>query len=418
MDTPNISELIRDAADEFLVSPRVYRDAELYQAELKRIFHSTWVYLGHESEVANRGDYKSTLIGQQPVILVRDQDDGLKAFMNFCTHRGALLAREEYGNARTFVCPYHAWSFRTSGELIGVTDSARYPASFTTAGKDLIPVPRLASYGGLVFGSLNADVMELGDYLGDVRAHIDRWLKRTAGSSYKVNLAHKYAFPGNWKFQSENVVDGYHPVIVHRSALSALRKFDLLGKRVLDENTGVRQGGCVRGFPNGHSTLEAGSARDLIFADPEAQRKYVEKLAALHGAENVTNVLSNQHILIFPNLAIMDMNIRVIQPVAMNRTEVYSYPVSIVDASDNINAARLQELQLRLGTAGMVQTDDIDIFGGNQTGMSVEAAQWLILSRGLEREEVTPSGVRIGEYSDEVPQRSFWRQWRAMMGGV
>jgi len=166
MQTPEMGSLVRDGAEEFLVAPTVYRDAELFRLEMQHIFHATWIYLGHESEVAKPGDYKSTLIGKQPVILVRDQDGTLKAFMNFCTHRGAMLCREEYGNTRTFVCPYHNWSFRTSGELIGVTDAGRYPPGFSTADKGLIPVPRVASYGGLVFGSLNADVVDLETHLG------------------------------------------------------------------------------------------------------------------------------------------------------------------------------------------------------------------------------------------------------------
>lgn len=405
---------VRDRADEFRVSLQAYQGDEIFQAEMEWIFHASWIYLCHESEIEAPGDFKSTLIGRQPVVVTRDASRAIHAFINFCPHRGALLVREEYGNSRALVCPYHGWTFRLSGELAAVTSRERYPASFSLEDKGLIRLAQVRNYGGLVFGSLRP-TMSLEDFLGDARPYLDRFLARTAGGRYKVARPHRYKYRGNWKFQSENVVDGYHPMFVHRSALNTYKRHDLLGRRVADGKSGVRDGGQTRGFPQGHALLGAGSARDLVFVSEQEQQAYKDRIARHHGREQVDEILSNQHLLIFPNLALMDLNIRVIQPISAESTDVYSYPLLIDGESDALNSARLQELQMRLGTAGMVQTDDIDIFGRNQAALRIRPAPSLLLSRGLESEQLLPSGERVGEYSDETPQRAFWRRWQQIM---
>lgn len=109
-----------DKADEFQVATAAYRDPAVFQAELDNIFYKTWIYVGHESELAQPGDFKSTLIGLQPVIATRSQHGDIHVFFNSCRHRGAILCREERGNTRVCNCPYHGWSYRPSGELVGV----------------------------------------------------------------------------------------------------------------------------------------------------------------------------------------------------------------------------------------------------------------------------------------------------------
>ena len=220
-----LAALVDDQPNEFRVSTSAYRSEAMFQQELDNIFYKTWIYLCHESEIAQPGDFKSTQIGTRPVIVSRGRDGQIHAVLNACTHRGATICREETGNTRAFVCPYHGWSFRPSGELIGIPDDGRYPQCFNKADKHLKAVPRIASYGGLVFGSFNPDVEPLETFLGGAKQHIDIWLKRTAGSRYRVTTSHKYGYDGNWKFQVENVCDGYHPGFVHRSAFNTVQKF-------------------------------------------------------------------------------------------------------------------------------------------------------------------------------------------------
>ena len=409
--------MVSEQPQEFRVSTAAYRGPSVFEQEMERIFHRGWVYLCHDSEIDRPGDFKSTQIGTRPVIVSRNRDGSISAVLNVCTHRGATLCREEKGSTRAFVCPYHGWSFRPSGELIGIPDEGRYPAGFDKRARNLKAVPRIASYGGLVFGSFNEDVEDLERFLGGARRHIDLWLARTAGSRYRVATSHKYGFSGNWKFQVENVYDGYHPGFVHRSAFNTVRKFEgSFENRALD--VAVRQQGHTRGYAQGHGTLEAGAPLESGGVDADVRQAYEDRLAELHGADGAAQVLTNRQFLIFPNLTIFDFNIRVIQPISHDRTEVYSYPVLIEDAHEQINANHMLDAQTRVGTAGILSADDIDVFAGAQNALKADAFEWVTLSRGLGKEELRPDGERVGVYSDETPQRAFWRKWRDLMSAA
>lgn len=409
--------LVVESESEFRVATACYRGADMFEAELERIFYTSWIYLGHESEVRNCGDFKATWIGSQPIILVRDEKGEVRAFFNICTHRGAALCREERGNAQAFVCPYHAWTFRTSGGLVGISDSSRYHDEFPVAEKGLRPIARVTNYFGLIFGSLSPDVQDFDDYLGEARKHVRLWYARALGGAYKVGLPHKYAYRGNWKFQAENVLDGYHANSVHGSAYRTIRKFpsrfpDAVASRAV---TGVRKVGQTSGYPGGHGTVEAGAPLETGSLSAEARRRYIDRLVALNGQEEAQEILNNRHLLIFPGVVLMDNNIRVIQPIRHDYTEVYSYPLLIEEAEEDVNFARLNDVQSRVGTAGIVGADDIEIFNGNQTAVQAMGLEWITLSRGLGKEEIFPSGERIGAHSDETPQRAFWRAWQTKM---
>jgi nitrite reductase/ring-hydroxylating ferredoxin subunit len=407
------SEMVSDGRDEFRVSTAAYRSEDVFRAEMSRIFESTWIYLCHESEIAQPGDFRSTLLGLQPVIVTRDQAGAVHGFFNVCPHRGSALTRQEQGNTRAFVCPYHGWAFRPNGKLIAVSDPSRFPPGFAEQGKDLVPVPRIASYGGLVFGSLNPEVPSLEEHLGGARRHIDLWLKRQAGGTFRVCTPHKYAYAGNWKLQSENVYDGYHPGFVHRSAFNTIRKFEgAFQNRFYGP---VRPSGATRGYAEGHGSLEAGAPLESAGVDPAIRAAYELEITRLHGEATAREVINNRQFLVFPNLAIFDFNIRVIQPRAQDRTEICSYPVVIDGVDDQINTNRMLDAQTRVGTAGMLSADDVDVFAGGQHALSGTGLPWITLTRGLGMEQLGADLELVGAYSDEVPQRAFWRRWQALM---
>ena len=142
----------------FRVDRRVYLDRDVFDAELVRIFESSWVFLCHESLIPRAGDYFATHIGRQPVFAIRREDGGVGCFVNACSHRGALLTRQRTGNARRLVCPFHAWTYDTEGRCVAIKDQRRgWPqADFDRRAFDLRPAPRVASYRGFVFASLAA----------------------------------------------------------------------------------------------------------------------------------------------------------------------------------------------------------------------------------------------------------------------
>ncbi len=415
-ETPRQTRLfVIDGPEEFRVATDAYRRADVFQAELHQVFYANWIYLCHESELPEPGSFKSTWIGLQPVIVARDESGEINAFLNFCRHRGAALCREEYGKTSRFVCPYHGWSYRLSGALAGIVDRERFPKNFRMDDKGLIPVPRLARHGGLVFGSFNREIESFESYLGEAKTHLDLWLGRQAGGRYRINGAHKYAYHGNWKFQAENVCDGYHANFVHRSAYNTFRKFDNFTNR---HYGAVRKIGQTRGYPGGHGVIEAGTPLENRFVDPEIRKTYFDDLVGLHGEEKAHRILENRHLLIFPSVVLMDSNLRVIQPRAHDYTEVYSYPMIVDGVPAEISSGRLLDVQTRVGVAGILQADDVEVFNANQTALQGLGAEWINLSRGYDLEEQRPSGERVGAFSDETPQRAFWRRWQALMGAA
>jgi phenylpropionate dioxygenase-like ring-hydroxylating dioxygenase large terminal subunit len=381
----NSQDLVIEGPNSFTVSPACYREPELFKQELDQVFHRSWIFLCHDSEIANSGDFKSTRIGKQPVFVVRESSAAVKAFLNICPHRGTTLCREERGNVRAFICPYHAWTFDLSGTLTGVFDAERYPDNFVAEGPGLFPVPRVTNYHGLIFGSMDPDIVDLDTYLGEARKHLDYWLGRRADGKYVAGKPHRYAYQGNWKLQAENVLDGYHANRVHGSAYRTIRQFP---SRFPNSDksraiTGIRRKGQTTGYAGGHGTVEAGAALETGNASPEARQRYFDHLVALNGPDEAQHIVNNRHLLIFPSVVLMDNNIRVIQPISHDYTEVYSYPMFIDGVDEEINFARLSDVQSRVGTAGIISVDDIEIFGRNQTAMECLGDARLHLLRGL-----------------------------------
>lgn len=147
----------------------MFTDPRLFELEMKHIFEGNWVYLAHESQVAGINDYLTTQIGRQSIVIARNRDGQLNAFINACSHRGAMLCRHKSGNRSSYTCPFHGWTFNNSGKLLKVKDPAEagYPQGFNCKGShDLTRVARFESYRGFLFGSLNPDVRPLAEHLG------------------------------------------------------------------------------------------------------------------------------------------------------------------------------------------------------------------------------------------------------------
>ena len=157
MDNIARGQLIIDNRAEgvFRVHRRAFTDPHLLELEKCRVFDQSWLYAGHASEIPQPGDFRARRVAGRPVILVRGGDGTIRILLNTCTHRGALVCREQTGNAKTFQCFYHAWTYNNQGDLIGVPGDEAYSAAFDRRQLGLAMPPRVESYRGFLFVSFN-----------------------------------------------------------------------------------------------------------------------------------------------------------------------------------------------------------------------------------------------------------------------
>ncbi len=400
------SDLIEDGSEGklFRVHKRLFRDPDVFDAEMERIFEREWVYVAYETEVAHGGDYKTTYIGRQPVIVTRHSDDGeVHVLYNSCRHRGAAVCQQESGNANFFRCGYHGWVYNNRGENVSVPDKEGYDEDFDQREWGLIPVPRVANYAGFIFASLSPTGPSLEEHLGNARQWLDLFTNISPqGILVRSDVIHKSAYEGNWKFQLENPNDGYHFDTTHHSILEVRRRRP--GGEAVTAARGERRAFNSRGalaLGNGHC------ASDFNF-DPAA---YAERL------KNLTQVFPPTAI--FPNLVIIDVQIRHIIPRAHNRTDLWVHPVTLKDVPDVMNAQRMRKQEDFYGSAGFGAPDDWEQFERVQKGAYATGNEWLLYARGLRDEVEDPeTGIRWTpnvRQGSEVTLRGIYRHWKQLM---
>ena len=402
------SEFVFEGPRDFRVDTRVYTSQSVFDEEMHRIFENTWVYVGHIDEIERPGDFKTAMIGRNPVIVSRAEDGKIHVLLNECRHRGNAVCRESRGSLKNFTCPYHGWVYSLSGDLVGVTHPKGYPADFAEKLGGLLNL-RSETFRGLIFASMRDDVPRLEDHLGDVRKYIDLWADLSPEPEFKLAKPHHYGYQGNWKFQCENGIDGWHARFVHESAFQTVAEF---GGPPTSARSTV---GCTRSFDHGCAILERpGISQGLSQEQIATYRKLLEKR---HGTERLEKLWYVRHIFVFPNMFLFDNLIRVIQPISPEKTIVTSSGLLLRGTPDDINRIRLLEMQSRLSTTGMINPDDLEMFASNQTGMRGAKMKWIVLSHGMGQEENVGGSELKGEDTAEVPQRAIYREWTRLMNG-
>ncbi|SDI73241.1 benzoate 1,2-dioxygenase, alpha subunit [Pseudomonas delhiensis] len=406
----------------------MFTDPRLFELEMKHIFEGNWVYLAHESQIPEKNDFLTTLIGRQSIFIARNKEGQLNAFLNACSHKGAMLCRHKSGNRSSYTCPFHGWTFNNSGKLLKVKDPAEagYPSSFNCEGShDLTKVARFESYRGFLFGSLNPDVRPLVEHLGESAKIIDMIVDQSPEGLEVLRGSSTYIYEGNWKLTAENGADGYHVSSVHwnYAATQNQRKQREAGEEVKTMSAGgwAKHGGGFYSFEHGHMLLWT------RWANPEDRPAYErrEQLAADFGQARADWMIQNsRNLCLYPNVYLMDQfssQIRIARPIDVNRTEITIYCIAPRGESMEARAQRIRQYEDFFNVSGMATPDDLEEFRSCQQAYQGSAEGWNDMSRGAahwiqgadeaaQEIELHPqlSGVRTEDEGLFVLQHKYW----------
>lgn len=420
------NEYLRSLVQPGRVHSRVYTDQAIFELEIERIFHSTWVYVGHESEVAKPGDFVTRTLGRTPVIMVRGKDRQVRVLVNRCRHRGAQVCETESGSTKFFRCWYHGWTYDLTGALAEVTESGGYGPDFRHEEMGLSPVPRVASHRGFYFASLKPQGESLAEFLGAAASQFDMLVDASpTGEIFLDAGVNKTEYLGNWKLVG---MDGYHPNFVHASVVAAWARNAESGIGAMHREDPFSDAALTRtrDYGHGHAMLDfraqrlKGYAKHAQFLSKvPGGTKYVEDMHQAYGKERAELLISlagDPHLGLFPNLQLIGNQVRIITPVAPGVTQVTMAMVRLGGVSDEINTMRVRQHESFYGPAGSGSPDDAEIFERVQRGMASEVNPWIEISRGMHREEVDPEdGSIVGRITDEVPQRGQMKYWLELM---
>ncbi len=380
----------------YQIARAIFTDEALFDLEMALIFEKQWIFACHESQIAHNHDFITLQVGRQPIIVTRDGKGQLNAMANTCQHRGATLTRVAKGNQSTFTCPFHAWCYKSNGELVKVKAPNEYDECFDKASRGL-PHAKIESYKGFVFVNLNTESAEpLADFLGDTRLFFDMMVEQSETGELEVLPGQStYSYDGNWKLQNENGLDGYHVSTVHYNYVSTVQHRQQLNAERSEASSatldysklGAGDGDTDDGwfsFKNGHSVLFS----DMPNA-PDVRPGYDGIMARLNAQYSPARAEWTMHRLrnlnIYPSMFFIDQissQLRIIRPVAWNKTEITSLCLGVKGESDADRENRIRQFEDFFNVSGMGTPDDLVEFKESQRGFQARVSPWSDISRG------------------------------------
>jgi phenylpropionate dioxygenase-like ring-hydroxylating dioxygenase large terminal subunit len=391
---------------------RVYHDPEILKLEHERIFRGpVWNYLAMEIEVPNHGDFKTTFVGEIPVIVTRNRDGQVHAMVNRCAHKGALVCMQERGNRQRLSCVYHSWTYDLTGQLRGVAfqDGLRgkggMPEDFDLKNHRLEPL-RVAVLHGMIFGTFSDETPPIEDYLGEM---VCKTMERNFSRPHKIIGYHSQIIHNNWKLYAENVRDSYHATLLHTFYTTfKINRLDMDGGMILADpipwhSLSYAKRATVQ-EDEGYKDVHSAQFDENALQGPELLESFHEF------DDNITHMIQSN----FPNLTFQftlnSLAVRHFVPKGPGKTELHWYYIGYEDDTPEQEEMRINQGNLT-GAAGYVSLEDGCINEFVQRGSHYSADANEFLEMGGKTAETSE-----GSRATETSIRGFWTGYRQIMG--
>ena len=423
-----VNALVRPAE----VHKDLFISEEIFKLEMEHLFANTWVYVGHASQVPKPGDYYTTTVGTEPVIMVRDADNSIKVLYNRCPHKGVMLVTDTYGNAgRFFRCPYHAWSFKLNGDLLALPLKRGYdPEIFksTEGSQGMAAVDNVRNYRDFIFCRLNPEGQSFEDFFGESLSTLDNMVERSPEGKLEVaGGVLRYMHNCNWKMLVDNQSDTCHPMVAHESSAGTAVKVWEEAPEGTPKPMAVEQfapfmspyefyeGMGIRVWENGHGHTGVSNS---IHAAYSAVPGYFEAMTAAYGEERAKAILDDvrHNTTYFPNVMVKGpiQTLRIFKPVSAGKTLVESWTFRLVGAPDKLLERTLMYTRLINAPTSVVGHDDLEMYERAQQGLVSRGLDWVNVARLYEPgEEDRKNEVTNG--TNEWQMRNQYRAWANYM---
>jgi len=436
-----MSNSISNAEISGLVEPtrlhkRLYVDPDIFELEMERIWGQAWIFIGHESQVPNPGDFYSTNINHKvPVVMVRDKDSKVHVIHNRCGHKGAKVVQQRQGNARgMFRCAYHGWTYRHDGSVFSIPNEEGYENTgfdINDACYSMQPLAQVESYRGFVFATLSKQAPDLVTWMGGSIDCLDNLCDRAPEGELEVaGGVLRYEHDCNWKFILENLNDTMHPMVVHQSVVQSAKDYiKTLPPEAAKQKTEAEiilpfgasyenfEETGITGFRYGH---HYDGGKTSIHADYTVMPEYHEAMVAAYGEERTQEIYSfNTHnTLYYPSLTIKSavQNIRVVRPVSVDKFICETWSFRLKGAPDEMLQRTLLYSRLINSVGSMVGPDDLEVYRRMQEGLESNSADWVEMHRQFGRDEVHADRTTGGGLSD-LDMRTQYQAWKDYMTG-
>jgi phenylpropionate dioxygenase-like ring-hydroxylating dioxygenase large terminal subunit len=421
----DINRLIRP--DGGIQDRRVYWDEDVYQQELERVFARSWLFLAQDSLIPEKGDFLTTFMGEDRVIVTRGADGEVRAFLNSCAHRGNILCKADSGNASNFVCNYHGWAYASDGRVSDIPlQDEIYPRDFDRSRMDLKQV-RVENYRGFYFGNFDDSAPSLKDYLGEMGWYFDTFMDAPGGGAELLGPPIKVRVKANWKFFAENFIgDFYHAGWTHAAALKVVggALTAVLGNQIVPPGAiqfATRYGHGFNAAPGNEEVFPHVHQGEIAAMFEDWQRSRAPLVTEKLGKERALLYNAVWDGSMFPNTSFLRGidTWKVWQPRGPREVEIWTWTLVERAMPEELKRGIRHTNEKTFGAAGILEGDD----GENMEGNTQSSRGWVTRNQplntemGLGTETFGPDfPSMMSEPADnEIAHRNFLRMWDTMM---